>query len=329
MRARFGSMSFTSLLVANRGEIAIRILRAGAERGVRTVAVYSEDDTRSLHTARADEARPLRGSGPRAYLDAEQLLEVAERDGCDAIHPGYGFLSESAAFAARCAERGIAFVGPRVGTLEQLGDKTRARALAESCGVPVLPGTQGPTTAEQASEFLHSLGDDGAIMLKAIAGGGGRGMRGVRSVDEVEAAHERCSSEAQLAFGNADVYVEQWMLRARHVEVQIAGDGSGAVTHFWERECSIQRRNQKLVEVAPSPGLPAGLRDRLIDAALRMARDHRLDGEITLGIRRRPEVPRHHPVRVHRVDLAVDIGTCVCLDTADAPGSPQIRTHPT
>ena len=262
-----------NLLVANRGEIAIRVMRAAAELGVRTTAVFSEDDDRSLHTRRADVARLLRGSGARAYLDAEQILALATEEECDAIHPGYGFLSENAAFARRCAEAGITFVGPQPETLELCGDKGQARALAERCGVPILPGTSGPTHLDEAREFFDALGDGAAIMIKAVAGGGGRGMRPVHHRDQLEEAFERCRSEAEAAFGNGELYVEQLIPRARHIEVQIIGDGTGEVSHLWERECTLQRRHQKLVEVAPSPGLPAGLRDRLTAAAVRMAEE--------------------------------------------------------
>ena len=264
-------MSLTSLLIANRGEIAIRIMRAAAELGMRTVTVFSEDDTLSLHTRKADEARPLRGTGVAAYLDGEHILAVARETGCDAIHPGYGFLSENAWFARRCAEEGITFVGPRAETLELFGNKVQARALAERCGVPVLSGTSGPTSLDQAREFLSSLGNGGAMMIKAVAGGGGRGMRVVHHPDEVKEAYTRCQSEALQAFGNGDVYVEQLIPRARHIEVQVIGDRSGIVSHLWERECSIQRRHQKLVEIAPCPGLPPNLRARLIAAAVRLA----------------------------------------------------------
>ena len=201
-----------SLLVANRGEIAIRILRTAAGLGMRTVAVFSEDDARCLHVRKADEARPLQGSGAAAYLDAEQILAVAREAACDAIHPGYGFLAENAGFARRCAEEGIRFVGPRAELLELLGDKGRARALAERCGVPILPGTSRPTTVAEAREFLASLGAGATIVLKAIAGGGGRGMRMVSDPATLEDAYERCRSEAQAAFGNGDLYVERYLL---------------------------------------------------------------------------------------------------------------------
>lgn len=266
-------MGVTKLLVANRGEIAIRVMRAAAELGLRTVAVYSQDDARCLHTRRADEAHPLDGEGAKAYLNAERLIEIATAANCDAIHPGYGFLSENARFARLCAEAGIAFVGPDVATLEMFGDKARARALAARCGVPVLPGTSSATSLAEAMSFLESMEDGGGVMIKAIGGGGGRGMRLVRNAQELEKAYARCRSEAQSAFGSADVYVERLIPRARHVEVQIVGDGSGSVSHLWERECSVQRRNQKIVEVAPSPGLNEGLRGRLIEAALALARE--------------------------------------------------------
>ena len=271
-----------SLLVANRGEIAIRVMRAAAELGIHTVAVFSEDDARSLHTRNADEARALSGTGAAAYLDIEQIVAIAKAAGCDAIHPGYGFLSENARFARRAAEEGIKFVGPRAEILELFGDKVRARALAERVGVPLLPGTAGATSLSEAREFLASLGDGGAkaevaMMIKAVAGGGGRGMRAVYHPDELNEAYRRCQSEARTAFGNPDVYVERLMPRARHLEVQIAGDGSGSVSHLWERECTIQRRNQKLVEVAPSPGLPERMRARLTAAAVQMAEAVRYD----------------------------------------------------
>ena len=264
-------MSLTSLLIANRGEIAIRIARAAAELGIRTVAIFSEDDAQSLHTQKTDEALPLQGRGAAAYLDIEQILALATQAGCDAIHPGYGFLSENAEFAKRCAEAAVTFVGPQVETLALFGDKGQARILAERCGVPVLPGTSGATSVDEAKAFLASLGAGGAVMIKALAGGGGRGMRAVQAVDDIEAAYARCQSEATSAFGNGDVYVEQLIPRARHIEVQVVGDGSGAVSQLGERECSIQRRNQKLVEIAPSPGLLPELRERLSSAAVRLA----------------------------------------------------------
>ncbi len=263
-------MTIQRLLIANRGEIAIRIARAAAERGIATVAVYSEDDALSLHVRAADEARRLEGSGAPAYLDVEQMVAAALEAGCDAVHPGYGFLSENATFARRCVEAGLAFVGPTPEQLEVFGDKVSARDLAAQEGVPVLPGTPAPTTIEGAREFIAA--QDGApVIVKAVAGGGGRGMRVVRDPATLEDALARASAEAQAAFGNGGVYLERLVEAPRHIEVQVVGDGTGAVVHLGERDCSIQRRHQKIVEIAPSPGLPAGLRDRITAAAVRMA----------------------------------------------------------
>ena len=269
-------MSVTNLLIANRGEIAIRVTRAAAELGIHTVAVFSEDDADSLHTRKTDEARPLQGKGAAAYLDAEQIIRVAMQSGCDALHPGYGFLAENAGFARRCAEEGLTFVGPRAETLELYGNKTQARLLAEEHDVPVLAGTARPTSLPEARDFLTSLGG-GAAMIKAVRGGGGRGMRAVSRVEEIDDAFARCESEAMAAFGTGDLYLEQLVPRARHIEVQILGDGSGAVTHLGERECSIQRRHQKLVEIAPAPNLPPGLRARLTNSAVQLAQATRYD----------------------------------------------------
>jgi len=287
-------MTPNSLLIANRGEIAIRVIRAAAEMGIRTVAVFPDDDANSLHTRKADEARRLSGVGAAAYLDGEQIIALAKETGCDAIHPGYGFLSENAGFARRCAVEGITFVGPRAEILELFGDKVQARALAERCGVPILRGTLGPTSLEEARRFFSSLGERGAMMIKAVAGGGGRGMRAVSRLEEIEKAYQRCQSEARASFGNGDVYVEQLMPRARHIEVQIVGDGSGDVSHLWERECSIQRRNQKIVEIAPSPGLEPALRDRLTAAAVRMAKEVRYDNLGTFEFLVDADAPAKH-----------------------------------
>ena len=265
-------MTFDSLLIANRGEIAIRIARAAAELGLRTVAVHSEDDAASLHVRAADAARVLAGVGAAAYLDEEAVIEAARDSGCGAIHPGYGFLSERAGFARRCAEAGIVFVGPSAEHLELFGDKGRARAAAAVAGVPVLDGVDEAVSLDRAEAFFASL-SGGAMIVKAVAGGGGRGTRVVSSADELEAAYERCRSEARAAFGAPDVYVEEFLPRVRHVEVQILGDLHGGVAHLHERECSVQRRHQKLVEVAPAPGLSDELRRGIIDAAVRFARN--------------------------------------------------------
>lgn len=264
-------MGSAAVLVANRGEIAVRVLQAAAEAGLRTVAVYADDEAAARHVQLADDAEPLGGTGPAAYLDADAVLAAARRSGCELVHPGYGFLSEDADFAARCAQAGLRFVGPSPEVLALFGDKARARALAVRLSVPVLAGTQGPTSLAEAAAFLAGLGPAGAVMVKAIGGGGGRGMRAVHRADDLADAWERCRSEALQGFGRAELYVEELLTGARHIEVQILGDSTGAVTHLWERDCSAQRRHQKLVEIAPAPALKATVRDKLLSAALRMA----------------------------------------------------------
>ncbi len=264
-------MTIENLLIANRGEIAIRIARSAAELGIRSHTLYSEDDALSDHVSKADVAHRLTGTGPAAYLDADQIVRIAKEAGCSAIHPGYGFLSENPEFARKCEGAGLIFVGPTPEVLDAFGDKAQARNLAQQCDVPILSGTSASTSLEEAREFLASIGDGGAIMVKAIAGGGGRGTRPVLDASELESTFQRCSSEALQAFGNGDVYVEKLFLQARHIEVQVIGDGTGNVTHLWERECSLQRNRQKLIEIAPAPGVSTQLRDRLVDAALRMA----------------------------------------------------------
>ena len=258
---------FARLLIANRGEIAIRIARAAAELGIDSVAIHAEDDHAALHTRKADRAVALAGQGPAAYLDIAQLLAIARREGCDALHPGYGFLSENAELARQCEAAGIRFVGPAPEALDLFGDKARARALAERCGVPLAAGTNRPTTLEEARAFLAS---HGPLMLKALAGGGGRGMRPVHRAEELDEAYARCQSEARAAFGRDDLYVERLIEGARHIEVQVLGDGE-RVSHLWERDCSLQRRQQKLVEIAPAVDLAPALRQGMLDAALRLA----------------------------------------------------------
>ena len=256
------------LLIANRGEIAVRIARTAAGLGIATTAVHSEDDADSLHVRRADAAVTLKGSGPQAYLDVEAIVAAAKAAGCDAIHPGYGFLSESAPFAALCARAGLVFIGPSPETLRLLGDKVAARALAQACGVPLLAASP-PDSLKEAAQLLDKTG---AIMLKAVAGGGGRGIRRVDREDALEPAFALCRSEAERAFGNGAVYAEQFLARARHIEIQIAADTKGAVRHLWERECSLQRRHQKVIEITPAPNLSSALRDRIIAAAVAMAK---------------------------------------------------------
>ncbi|QOZ72073.1 acetyl-CoA carboxylase family protein [Bradyrhizobium arachidis] len=264
-------MSFKKLLIANRGEIAIRIARAAADAGIATVAIHPADDALSLHVRLADEAVEIPGRGARAYLDIEAVVKAAKSAGCDAVHPGYGFLSENAAFAKACADAGIAFVGPKPAALELFGDKVAARQLAKRCGVPIIAGTSGPSSLEEITAFFELLGKGAAIVIKAMAGGGGRGMRVVEKAADLAEAYARCQSEAKAAFGFDGVYAERLIRQARHIEVQIIGDRHGAISHLWERECTIQRRHQKLIEVAPSPSLSDGLRGRIIEAAKQLA----------------------------------------------------------
>ncbi|GAA4425248.1 acetyl-CoA carboxylase family protein [Acidovorax lacteus] len=267
---------FKKILIANRGEIALRIVRAARDLGVASVAVYADDDAHAPHVRAADVAVALGGTGPAAYLDIARLLAIAQAQGCDALHPGYGFLSERADAAQACAAAGVRFIGPTPAQLALLGDKAQARALATQCGVPVLPGTPQAVTLEEALAFRAAQAPHG-IVVKAVGGGGGRGMRAVAQGDDLAAAYARCRSEAQAAFGVDGVYVERLMPGARHIEVQVLGDGHDVLA-LGERECTVQRRFQKLVEIAPSPSLPPALRVQITDAALRMARALRYEG---------------------------------------------------
>lgn len=261
---------FKKLLIANRGEIAIRIARTAADLGIETVAIYSEDDSASAHLTHANQRIPLAGQGAAAYLDMEQILVLAQQHQCDCVHPGYGFLSENAEFARRCQQTGLVFIGPSAEIIERLGDKVHARQLAEQCGIGINPGTSDTTSLQQATDFFQALTPGEAMMIKAVAGGGGKGMRVVRTLDELEPAFQRCQTEAERAFGQPDLYVERLVQRARHIEVQIIGDGQ-QVSHLWERECTLQRQHQKLVEIAPSPSLTPQQREQIISAAVRMA----------------------------------------------------------
>lgn len=265
-------MGLTRLLIANRGEIAVRVAAAAADMGLPTVAIYAEDDAVSLHCSRADTAVALRGSGASAYLDIGQIVALATDLGCDAVHPGYGFLAENAQFARACALAGITFIGPTAELLDLFADKASARRLAVDAGVAVIEGSPGTVTVDEAERFLASLDPGAAMMIKAVAGGGGRGMRIVHTAGEVADAYAAASAEAQQAFGHGGLFVERFMAQARHIEIQIVADAAGAVSHLGERECSLQRRNQKLVEIAPAPDMTPGLRARIADAAVRLAR---------------------------------------------------------
>lgn len=257
------------LLVANRGEIAIRIFRAATELGIRTIAIYSEQDNVAQHRFKADESYLVgAGKGPiEAYLDIESIIEIAKRNDVDAIHPGYGFLSENAEFARRCADVGITFIGPSSDLIDKFGDKVEARKIAVSACIPVIPGTPEPIeTLQEAMLFAREHGYP--IIIKGVSGGGGRGMRIVRSQDELKEALDRARSEARSAFGNPHVYLEKYLEQPKHIEVQIIGDHHGNIVHLFERDCSIQRRHQKVVEVAPSLALDEELREKICGAAL-------------------------------------------------------------
>jgi pyruvate carboxylase len=261
------------VLAANRSEIAIRIFRAANELGLRTVAVYSQEDRLALHRFKADEAYQIgAGKGPvEAYLDIAGIVGLAKEKGVDAIHPGYGFLAENAAFARACEQAGIIFIGPTPELLDLLGDKTAARKLAAAAGVRILPGTENAITSpEEAQKIARKIGYP--VIVKAAMGGGGRGMRVVENAAQLNARLEEAQGEARSAFGNASVFLEKYLPRARHIEVQILGDHHGRLLHLYERDCSVQRRHQKVVEVAPAANLPSGIRDELCDAAVQLAK---------------------------------------------------------
>lgn len=262
---------FNKILVANRGEIAMRIIRACRELNIATVAIYAECDATAIYVKKANEAY-LVGPGPvEGFLDARQIVNVAKRVGADAIHPGYGFLSEHAEFADLCREKGITFIGPTPEALELLGNKVQARELAKTIGVPVVPGTDGPVrTLEEGLKFSQSVGYP--VIVKASAGGGGRGLRVVHSDEELHEAMESGAREALAAFGNADLFIEKYIERPHHVEFQLLADKDGYVVHLGERDCSIQRRHQKIIEIAPSLILTPRLRAQMGEVAISLAR---------------------------------------------------------
>ncbi len=265
--------SFKKLLVANRSEIAIRVFRSATELGIGTVAIYSHEDRYALHRFKADEAYRIGKPGEpiRSYLDIAAIVALAQQVGADAIHPGYGFLSERPEFARACAEAGIKFVGPSVHCLESLGDKTAARNIAMAAGVPVLGGTaESIETVEEARQRAEEIGFP--VMIKAAKGGGGRGMRAVRMAAEFDQAFESARNEARTAFGSPEVFLEKFISRAKHIEVQLLGDEHGNLVHLYERDCSVQRRHQKVVELAPAPNLSTTLRNGILDAALKIGK---------------------------------------------------------
>jgi acetyl-CoA carboxylase biotin carboxylase subunit len=262
---------FKKILIANRGEIAVRILRACRELGIRSVCVFSDVDRKSLHVRLADEAYGI-GPAPsrESYLRIDKLMDVARRAGCDAVHPGYGFLAENAAFPRACRAAGITFIGPPAEAMEALGSKTAGRQLARRVEVPAVPGTNDPTDKSPARALAQSMGYP--VLLKAVAGGGGKGMRLVSSDAEFESAFRDAASEAMNAFGDERLYLEKYLERPRHIEIQILADAHGRVVSLGERECSIQRRHQKVVEEAPSPVVTPELRKKMSEAAVRLAR---------------------------------------------------------
>ncbi len=274
---------FRKLMAANRSEIAVRIFRAATELGLRTVAVYAQEDRFGVHRFKADESYLVgTGKGPvAAYLDIESIVAVAKEKGVDAIHPGYGFLSENPAFARACAREGITFVGPRPELLDMMGDKTAARAVAMRINVPVLPGTDEPI-ADRGLALKQAKEIGFPLIIKAAFGGGGRGMRVVKKESELAGLLDEAQGEAERAFGNPAVFLEKYIPRAKHIEVQILGDRHGNVIHLHERDCSVQRRHQKVVEVAPSFGLPEHVIKELCDAAARIAREIRYDNAGTI-----------------------------------------------
>ena len=263
---------FRKILIANRGEIAVRILRACRELGVPAVVVYSEADRAALHVRLADEAYPIGASPSReSYLSIAKIIGAARASGCDAIHPGYGFLAENAAFARACASAGVTFIGPSPEAMEQLGSKTAARHVAREIGVPTVPGTLDPIeNSEAAVTVAKQIGFP--VVLKAVAGGGGKGMRLVESEAAMAPAWRDASSEAQNAFGDGRLYIEKYLLRPRHIEIQVLGDPHGHMVYLGERECSVQRRYQKVIEEAPSPVMTPELRREMGESAVKLAR---------------------------------------------------------
>ncbi len=262
---------FKKILIANRGEIAVRVLRACHEMGIAAVAVYSEVDRAALHVRKADEAYPIGGAAAsESYLNIPKILEVAERSGADAVHPGYGFLSENAKFAQACADAGVKFIGPTAAAMEAMGSKTRARQAMEKAGVPFVPGTsRGVDSIEEAEQMAARIGYP--VMLKAAAGGGGKGMRLVHAPEQLKSSLEAARSEAERSFGDSEVYIEKAIVNPRHIEMQVLADEHGNTVYLGERECSLQRRHQKVLEEAPSPIVDPDMRRKMGETAVRVA----------------------------------------------------------
>ena len=272
---------FRKILIANRGEIAMRIIRGCRELNIATAAIYSEADSSGIYVKKADESY-LVGPGPvKGFLDGKQIVEIAKRIGADAIHPGYGFLSENAKFARLCHASGITFIGPSPETIDLMGSKVKARQIAQQAGLPIVPGTEGGVTSiEEALEFVHRI--NYPVMIKASAGGGGRGLRVVRSDQELRENMEVAAREALAAFGDGSIFIEKYIERPHHIEFQILGDKHGNIIHLGERDCSIQRRHQKLIEIAPSLVLTAKLRAQMGEAAIAIAKAVKYDNAGTV-----------------------------------------------
>ncbi len=262
---------FKRMLIANRGEIAVRIIRACREMGIESVAVYSDVDRRALHVRKADYAYHIGpATASESYLNIDKILDVARRSGAEAIHPGYGFLSENARFAQACADAGVKFIGPTPESMEMMGSKTRARQNMKKAGVPFVPGSERGLEFDAAARMAEQIGYP--VMLKAAAGGGGKGMRMVKSPDDLRSAYEAARSEAQRSFGDNEVYLEKFIVNPRHVEMQVFGDEHGNVVYLGERECSVQRRHQKVLEESPSPMVDEDMRRRMGEIAVRVAK---------------------------------------------------------
>src|SRR5712671_3662094 len=263
---------FKKILIANRGEIAVRVIRACHEMGITAVAVYSDVDRASLHVRQADEAYPIGApAAAESYLNFQKVLDAAKRSGADAIHPGYGFLSENARFAQACANAGVKFIGPTAAAMEAMGSKTRARQAMERAGVPFVPGTsRGVASFAEAEKAAAKIGYP--VMLKAAAGGGGKGMRMVHAPEQLKSALDAARSEAERSFGDSEVYIEKAIVNPRHIEVQVLADEHGNTVYLGERECSLQRRHQKVLEEAPSPFVDSEMRRRMGEVAVRVAR---------------------------------------------------------
>ena len=262
---------FKKILIANRGEIAVRVLRACREMGIAAVAVYSDVDRAALHARKADEAYPIgAAAASESYLNIRKILDVAKRSGADAIHPGYGFLSENPKFAQACADAGVKFIGPTAAAMEAMGSKTLARQAMEKAGVPFVPGTsRGVESLAEAEQVAATVGYP--VMLKAAAGGGGKGMRLVHAPEELKSSLEAARSEAERSFGDSEVYIEKAIVNPRHIEMQVLADEHGNTVYLGERECSLQRRHQKVLEEAPSPIVDADMRRRMGEVAVRVA----------------------------------------------------------